>query len=444
MVAETRYAAGSGLLMGFGDHWLLLTDPHDDAVVDDLWEALSSRDPLAQVLAVAERAFSGEVPGLALVDVGPGAGPGGPRELSRGTGTVEAHDGGWALGLGGRPAPDAGRLLLGGVVAADAAVVRPAGRAAAAAPASGGLIDGIPTDILLARGPEGPPPRRPVVRRHDPADSTSRETTEPDPSLVELHAGAITAVPSVIAPAAPPESAALAEPAAPARVDEPVAGPAPEAAAQVGAASPDEPSPTGTSPAPEPAPAGAADHDGSTVFRPDHLVATGMVESVDAVWCPAGHLTPPHQPLCRICRAQVAPQHPQRVPRPVLGGLRLATGEVVPLDRAVVLGRRPQPLPAPGEWPHLVTVPSDHGFVSRMHLHLTVEGWQVVARDLGSRGGTTLKVPGQEPVRMVPERPYALEPGHVLDLADTYEVRYEVGPDAGASGASGDGGGPAS
>lgn len=114
--------------------------------------------------------------------------------------------------------------------------------------------------------------------------------------------------------------------------------------------------------------------------------------------------------------------------RPALGGLRLPTGEVVPLDRGVVLGRKPAPLEASGDWPHLVHLPSSHSYVSRLHLRIELEGWDVVARDLDSRGGTTIAFPGRDPVRMTPGDAYVLEPGTVLDLADVYAVRYETGP----------------
>ena len=173
------------------------------------------------------------------------------------------------------------------------------------------------------------------------------------------------------------------------------------------------------------------DHDGSTVFRSggaQHLTSsTG--ETVPAVWCPDGHVTPPDAALCRVCRKQVAPQAAQRVPRPTLGGLRLPTGEVVPLDRGVVLGRRPAPVSGAGDWPHLVHLPAEHTYVSRLHVQIELDGWRVLARDLGSRGGTTRKVPGLAPEMMVPHEPYVIEPGQSLDLAAVYEVRYEVGPE---------------
>ena len=73
----------------------------------------------------------------------------------------------------------------------------------------------------------------------------------------------------------------------------------------------------------------------------------------------------------------------------------------MPLDRGVVIGRRPGPVPGTKDWPHLVHLPSTHAFVSRMHLQIELHGWDVLARDLGSRGGSTLTAPG----RAMPEPP---------------------------------------
>jgi hypothetical protein len=79
-----------------------------------------------------------------------------------------------------------------------------------------------------------------------------------------------------------------------------------------------------------------------------------------------------------------------------------------------------------GEWPHLVTVPPEASYVSRVHVHVQLDGWLVVARDLGSRGGTTLLVPGRPPEAIRSQEPHVLEPGHALDLADEFRVVYDV------------------
>ena len=78
MNVEARYAKGAGVLVGSGAHWVLLTDPGDERVVQDIWDALSLTAPsgagvVERVLAIAEKAFEGDPPGLALVDFTSGA-----------------------------------------------------------------------------------------------------------------------------------------------------------------------------------------------------------------------------------------------------------------------------------------------------------------------------------------------------------------------------------
>ena len=64
-----RYAPGSGLLLGTRDRWLLLADQPDEAVILDLWDALTSVG-LEQAMAVLERAYAGRVPAVAGWDAG--------------------------------------------------------------------------------------------------------------------------------------------------------------------------------------------------------------------------------------------------------------------------------------------------------------------------------------------------------------------------------------
>ncbi len=166
----------------------------------------------------------------------------------------------------------------------------------------------------------------------------------------------------------------------------------------------------------------------SSVYRTglsEHL-RQSTHETVLAVHCPNGHVTPAYTPTCRVCQSVIPPQEPRRIPRPRLGGLRLPSGELVPLDRGVVFGRKPAAVPGSSDWPHLVNLPQDSTYVSRMHLQVELDGWLVLARDLGSRGGTTLRIPGRLPQRIRANERYVLEPGHSLDLADSYEIVYEV------------------
>lgn len=390
MIVEARYASGTGVLVGSGAHWVLMTDPHDEQVLQEVWDVLAMTAPsgasvVERVMAIVEKTFEGDPPGLALVDFTSGA----STTLSRGSGHVRLAGPARVLSLDGGADPtdlSSLRRLVGGVVAADRVELTPMSMRTAPAhradeapppPAAGELIDGIPAAILAAKGPDGPPPRNRVRRRAEDTGALP-DTAEPDPLVVERIAdGAHT----TIRPASEPHTA--------------------------------------------PAATGTEDHDGDTE-RPAHL-ARATVPTVLAVSCPLGHLTPPASPQCRVCHQRVAPQEPRRVDRPVLGGLRLPTGEVVPLDRGVVLGRKPAPPEGSTDWPHLVHLPSDHSFVSRRHLQIELDGWDVVARDLDSRGGTTVAPPGRDAERMRPGEAYVLEPGTVLDMAHVYAVRFETG-----------------
>ena len=179
-----------------------------------------------------------------------------------------------------------------------------------------------------------------------------------------------------------------------------------------------------------------SDHDGRTTACTtsagdggvDHL-RQPTHETVLAVFCAHGHPTPAYSSECRVCHDVIPPQDPRRIPRPRLGGLRLPGGEVVALDRGVVIGRRPSPVDDQGEWPHLVTVPPEASYVSRVHVHVQIDGWLVIVRDLGSRGGTTLSVPGRAPEAIHAQEPHVLDPGHALVLADEYQVVYDVTPE---------------
>ncbi len=147
-----------------------------------------------------------------------------------------------------------------------------------------------------------------------------------------------------------------------------------------------------------------------------------------AVLCPAGHHSPPHAGRCRTCQREIPPQQPTPIPRPALGVLRISTGGVVPLDRGVLLGRAPrvnEELP-PNQRPHLIRVGGVDRDISRNHAEVVLEGWHVLVRDLGSTNGTTVALPGEEPVRLRPTEDQGIEPGTVITLADEVSLTYEV------------------
>lgn len=173
----------------------------------------------------------------------------------------------------------------------------------------------------------------------------------------------------------------------------------------------DSDGPTSTSaPAPTPAPAPAAasapamgDHDGATITTAElgdlrrrqsasDDVATQVLAAV-----PAGH-----------------------------GRIRVSSGQVVELDRAVIIGRRPRSTRASGDdLPHLVAVDSPQQDISRNHLEIRPDAGTVVVIDMRTTNGSTLLRPGAEPVRLHPGEHTLVLSGDVIDLGDGVTVLFE-------------------
>ncbi|MCE1179085.1 MAG: FHA domain-containing protein [Micrococcales bacterium] len=270
-----------------------------------------------------------------------------------------------------------------------------------AAPPVTGMPDAPPA-------PADPPVAFPPAAAQPPRGLDRRDVPEAVGDVPEPAPQAGTPMP----PAAPAAYPPVGEPAPP--VSEP-AQPASEPATPVG-----EPAPPVSEPAPrvsEPAP--ATTHMGGEATWPIIL----------AVLCPAGHTSPPHAGVCRACGREIPPQMPFETHRPALGVLRLSTGDVVTLDRGVLLGRSPKVNSnlAPADRPHLLRVPSPENDISRNHCEVVLEGWHVLVRDLGSTNGTTVALPGELPVRMRASDQQALEPGTVVTMAEEVSFTFEVG-----------------
>lgn len=361
------YAPGAGLLLGSGLRWVLLDQRPDLATVDRLWRLVSegpAASPAGQPLGPAVLdAVSALRDTISLAVVD--ATSGDESTLVHGRGAVGERDGVRLLTVG--LSADDGSLELELELALPLPLPLVAGAVAAAS-----------VSLTEAPTPSPVPRRTPLIDGIPDEVLRGRSTREPR-----------------TAPESPDRTRqrAALPPTAPDRDGLTMR--------RVGSAGRPQPEPLG------------------------HL-QQGTHETVLSAVCPAGHHTPGYAPTCRVCAAPVAPQDPVRVPRPVLGVLRLPDGEAVPLDRGVVLGRKPEPVPGAGPWPHLVQLPGDSTYLSRVHLQVELDGWLVLARDLGSRAGTTLRVPGRPPQRIRAHEAYVLEPGHVLDLADDYAVTYEL------------------
>lgn len=191
----------------------------------------------------------------------------------------------------------------------------------------------------------------------------------------------------------------------------------------------EEPDEHHASASPVPAePADAGDHDGATISlaqvramrtRRESETAASPVSSVPAFEAAPGLIEVPS-----MIEVPAAPLAAARPPAP--GRLRLSTGQAVTLDRTVVIGRRPRSTRVTGtDLPHLVAVDSPQGDISRSHLELRVEGDAIVATDLRTTNGTTLRRPGVDPVRLHPGEGTVVVHGDVLDLGDGILVSIE-------------------
>ena len=175
------------------------------------------------------------------------------------------------------------------------------------------------------------------------------------------------------------------------------------------------------------------DHDGETVLASDFESGTTAPEpepepvppgawSVLGVRCAHDHPNPPHRSVCFECGGPLSGAA-HRMPRPVLGRLKLPSGEIVELNAPVIIGRNPRVERYQGTvLPRLV--PLSQGHVSSNHLELRLEEWNVLAVDLHSTNGTFLRRRGEAPVRLG-ERPEILMDGDVLDLGHGVQLTLE-------------------
>jgi hypothetical protein len=180
---------------------------------------------------------------------------------------------------------------------------------------------------------------------------------------------------------------------------------------------------------------GPEDDNGATIRREDlrravHRAAFSdrIGPTVHALLCPDSHASPPSSSVCRVCAAPLPQRSPVTVPRPVLGVLRLSTGDAITLDRGVVMGRAPRTDFEGDERPHVVKLPSGDGGISRTHLQVSLDGWHVLVTDLKSTNGTLAELPGRAAERLRPGEPFPIQPGTLVTLADDTYFRYEAAP----------------
>ena len=158
------------------------------------------------------------------------------------------------------------------------------------------------------------------------------------------------------------------------------------------------------------------------------------VPLVQAAICLSGHPNPPYADRCGLCDAPVPPQTTQLVPRPVLGVLRSPDGSSVRIDRPILVGRAPVLRDDLAEVPELMRVPSPGQDISRTHLLISPDDWEIRLTDLHSTNGTLIVRPGPgvERLQLQPGEPYAVVVGTVVELGDGVAVLVDGPPRPGS------------
>jgi hypothetical protein len=243
----------------------------------------------------------------------------------------------------------------------------------------------------------------------------------PAPAVAEPEAGPVTE--------AVPRQPAAARPTPPTDPDDPVAALAAIQAAAVGADG--EPLvPTGGAPPPPrpadavPAEAALEPSDPDVTLPPPVsevlLQAVGDLDGgeqraslVEAKLCGHGHPNPPAVATCGVCGEFLAPGASSvvTVPRPSLGRLLLDDGELIELDQELLIGRNPDRDVNPDRQ-GLRRVKLHGDKVSRSHLEVRFQGWEVFVADCRSMNGSfVVPHPGGQVVAIEPGRPQMVEPG---------------------------------
>lgn len=111
-------------------------------------------------------------------------------------------------------------------------------------------------------------------------------------------------------------------------------------------------------------------------------------------------------------------------PAPVLASVASNQDHRVDLDVDVIVGRSPDPAHG-SQGAFLMRVVSPSNDISRSHLKVAQEGWDIVVRDLNSTNGTMIKPPGAKEFELHNGESTNVEVGTILDLGDGVSLRIE-------------------
>ncbi|GAA4085861.1 FHA domain-containing protein [Nonomuraea soli] len=168
---------------------------------------------------------------------------------------------------------------------------------------------------------------------------------------------------------------------------------------------------------------------------PDALPYDQGEESADGkplvygVDCKNDHFNDPRLPYCASCGVALVQRTlvPYKGPRPALGVLILDDGTALPLESDYLLGRDPDRAPeVAGGTARPAKVTSPDGSVSRRHLRVALDGWDVNLVDLGSVNGTQIQPPGDPNFYDIPpNEPVTITPGTTVRIGVSRTMRFE-------------------
>lgn len=319
-------------------------------------------------------------------------------------------------------------LPLGlGVVRAEAVALRSVDTVEAEQPSDQDSAEAGVRPAVTPAAP-APAPAAPAAAASAPAASVpvevAAESPVPVPVVAELPAPAVSAFGSTPTDGPADADGGLLIEFFPwaTNDDEEPWNPAPSAAVPAGARRASPPTP------PPPMPAYDPEAAEMTVDRRNLVGHGGPSDTlVVAARCPQGHLSPAYAGGCRVCGQALPAQQPFETPRPPLGVLRLSNGDVVTLDRGLIMGRNPR-LPAgfSGDQPNLLKLNDPGKDISSQHLEVSLDFWHVLVKDLGSTNGTAVILPGEPPVQLRANDPMMIEPGTRVVLAGVLDFVFEV------------------
>ncbi|MEV0587317.1 FHA domain-containing protein, partial [Nonomuraea sp. NPDC050310] len=174
-------------------------------------------------------------------------------------------------------------------------------------------------------------------------------------------------------------------------------------------------------------PEGEQHHGAHSGPQEQHADGQNLVYGVD---CKNDHFNDPRLPYCASCGVALVQRTlvPYKGPRPPLGMLILDDGTALPLESDYLLGRDPDRAPeVTGGTARPAKVTSPDGSVSRRHLRVALDGWDVNLVDLGSVNGTQIQPPGDPNFYDIPpNEPVTITPGTTVRIGVSRTMRFEA------------------